>query len=164
MCLLSTKPNGERKLKILFLHGLESKPGGSKVKHLESLGHEVLNPSLPKDSWSDSVKIASEMMLSKPDVVIGSSRGGALAMQVAHFTTNLILIAPAWEKYGVHPTVPYGTKVLHSFKDDVVPYLDSSKIIINNDGVKLIEIGDDHRMSDISALSALSDCLSEFIN
>ena len=162
--MLSTKSNREEQLKILFLHGLESKPGGSKVKYLESLGYEVLNPSLPKDSWADSVKIASEMMLAEPDIVIGSSRGGALAMRVSHFTTNLILIAPAWEKYGVHSTVPYGTKILHSLKDDVVPYLDSSKIMINNDGVKLVEVGEDHRMSDEKALLALSDCISEFIN
>ena len=146
-------------MKILFLHGLESKPGGSKVKFLESLGHEVINPALPKDSWSDSVKIAKECMLSEPDIVIGSSRGGALAMEVSSFTTRLILIAPAWNKYNVPHVVPYGTQILHCLNDDVVSYGDSSKLMTRNDGVRLIEVGESHRMSDQKTLDMLAIAL-----
>ena len=35
-------------MKILFLHGKESKPGGKKAVFLEMAGHTVLNPLLPK--------------------------------------------------------------------------------------------------------------------
>ena len=143
-------------MKILFLHGLESKPGGSKVKFLESLGHEVINPALPKESWSNSVKIATECMLSEPDIVIGSSRGGALAMEVSSFRTRLVLIAPAWSKFNVPPIVPYGTQVLHCLSDDVVQYSDSSRLMSRNDGVQLIEVGEPHRMNDQDALDMIA--------
>ena len=68
-------------MKVLFLHGLESVPGGTKPKHLESLGHQVLNPALLKDNFEESVQIAQKVFdKEKPDVVVGSSRGGAVAM------------------------------------------------------------------------------------
>lgn len=159
MRLFPTMATRGGKLKILFLHGLESKPGGAKVKLLESLGHEVINPALPKDSWSGSIRIASECMLDKPDIVIGSSRGGALAMHVSAFTTRLILIAPAWDKFNVPPIVPYGTQVLHSLKDDVVEYAHSTKLLSRNDGVQLIEVGESHRMNSQEALDMLATAL-----
>ena len=41
---------GPRRLKIAYLHGLESKAGGPKVEWLKSLGHVVLAPSMDYDS------------------------------------------------------------------------------------------------------------------
>ena len=146
-------------MKILFLHGLESSSYGNKVKYLKSLGHEVVNPVLPRDSWSDSVRIASEALLCDPDVVIGSSRGGALAVHISKPTTKLIILAPAWNKYDVQPVVPYGTQILHCLKDDIVEYVDSVKLMNWNDGVRLIEAGTSHRMNDQDALEALADAI-----
>ena len=150
-------------LKILFLHGLESSSYGNKVKYLKSLGHEVVNPVLPRDSWSDSVRIASEALLCDPDVVIGSSRGGALAVHISKPTTKLIILAPAWNKYDVQPVVPYGTQILHCLKDDIVEYVDSVKLMNWNDGVRLIEAGTSHRMNDQDALEALADAIERVI-
>ena len=48
-------------MKILFLHGKESKPGGKKAVFLEMAGHTVLNPLLPKNDWNESVKIARKV-------------------------------------------------------------------------------------------------------
>ena len=48
-------------MKILFLHGLESKPGGAKPSMLSSRGHDVIEPALPKDDWPESIKIASDV-------------------------------------------------------------------------------------------------------
>jgi hypothetical protein len=36
-------------MKILFLHGWHSVPGGVKPTHLARHGHEVINPALPDD-------------------------------------------------------------------------------------------------------------------
>ena len=70
-------------MKVLFLHGLESKPGGAKVKHLLALGHTVFNPALPKNDFDESVRIAqADVDKHQPDVIVGSSRGGAVAMAV----------------------------------------------------------------------------------
>mgnify|MGYP003646977443 CR=1 FL=1 len=46
--------------KILFLHGLESKPNGTKPRFLREKGFEVFNPHLPKSSFEESIKIAQD--------------------------------------------------------------------------------------------------------
>ena len=45
-------------MKILFLHGWTSTPGGVKPTYLKSHGHEVLNPALPDDDFDAAVRIA----------------------------------------------------------------------------------------------------------
>ena len=66
---------------ILFLHGWQSTPGGLKPTYLKDHAHTVLNPALPDDDFDAAVRIAqAEFDLRKPDVVVGSSRGGAVAM------------------------------------------------------------------------------------
>ena len=118
-------------LKILFLHGLESKPGGTKPTALSLEGHTVLNPSLPKDSFDESVAIAQKLVDSEvPDVIVGSSRGGAVAMAVNAGGARKVLVAPAWKKYGVEGKVDSGTIILHSESDDVVSFADTQEVWI----------------------------------
>ena len=38
-------------MKVLFLHGWNSKPGGMKPTYLVNHGHEVINPALSDDEW-----------------------------------------------------------------------------------------------------------------
>ena len=45
-------------MKILFLHGWQSIPGGVKPTYLKDHGHEVLNPVLPDDEFDAAVRIA----------------------------------------------------------------------------------------------------------
>ena len=145
--------------KVLFLHGLESLPGGSKVKYLEKKGFDVLNPHLPKYSWAESVESAKKILANEdPDVIVGSSRGGAVAMEIASPTSGLILIAPAWKRFGITPSVPASTMILHCANDQVVSY-DDSMILKNNCGATLVTCGADHRMSDTEALEGLEDAI-----
>ena len=140
-------------MKVLFLHGLESKPGGSKAVYLEDMGYEVLNPALPKSSWSEAVSIAQQVIDDeKPDVIVGSSRGGAIAMAVNPHGARLVLVAPAWKNYGVPPTVPSDTIVIHSPADDIIPLEDSREI---EGASAVVPVGADHRMFDQEALTAI---------
>jgi hypothetical protein len=67
---------------ILFLHGWQPVPGGVKPTYLKDQGQEVINPALPHEGFAEAVKIAqAEFDKHKPDVV-GSSRGGAVAMNI----------------------------------------------------------------------------------
>jgi len=142
-------------MKILFLHGLESRPGGSKVQYLQSLGHVVLNPLLPKGDFEESVHIAQEYIDNEePSVIVGSSRGAAVAMSVIPKGARMILIAPAWRKFDVPPTVPKGTIILHCATDIIVPYEDSSSL-----GSDVISCGTNHRMHDEDALKALGQAV-----
>ena len=83
-------------VKVLFLHGWNSTPGGVKPTFLAQHGHEVLNPALPDDDFAAAVRIAqAEFDRDHPDVVVGSSRGGAVAMNIDAGDTPLVLMCLA---------------------------------------------------------------------
>lgn len=70
-------------MKILFLHGWHSVPGGVKPTYLKDHGHEVINPALDDDDFPAAVATAqAEFDQHQPQVVVGSSRGGAVAMNI----------------------------------------------------------------------------------
>ena len=145
--------------KVLFLHGLESKPGGSKPKHLEKHGFTVFNPYLPKSSWEESMAAAQKIIdEEEPDVIVGSSRGGAVAMAINPANSKLVLIAPAWKRFQVSPQVSNSTIVLHSADDDIVLFEDSNQLK-EKCNVTLISCGACHRMRDAEALDALLDAV-----
>ena len=96
-------------MKILFLHGWKSVPGGVKPTYLKDHGHEVINPKLPDDDFAEAVRIAqAEFDRHRPQVVVGSSRGGAVAMNIDSGDAKLVLLCPAWKKYGTAKTVKPG--------------------------------------------------------
>src|SRR5271168_2195737 len=88
-------------MKILFLHGWQSVPGGVKPTYLAQHGHEVFNPKLPDEDFEEAVRIAQAVFDKRqPQVVVGSSRGGAVAMNINSGNTLLVLLCPAWKKFG----------------------------------------------------------------
>ena len=145
-------------MKILFLHGWASKPGGVKPTYLAQHGHDVVNPALPDDDFAEAVRVAeAEIDRHRPDVVVGSSRGGAVAMNVRAGTTPLVLLCPAWKRWGTAAAVKPGTAVLHSRADDVVPFADSEELVRVSGlpASALIEVGSDHRLADPEPLAAM---------
>jgi len=83
-------------MKILFLHGWRSAPGGVKPSFLARHGHEVINPALPDEDFDAAADIAqAEFDHHRPDVVVGSSRGGAVAMNLKTGNARLVLLCPA---------------------------------------------------------------------
>lgn len=148
-------------MKVLFLHGWQSVPGGVKPTFLKDNGHEVLNPRLPDEDFAEALRIAQDVFDShRPDIVVGSSRGGALAMNTRVGDTRLVLLCPAWKKFGWVRTVKPGTLILHSRADDVVPFADSEELIRNSDlpSHALIEAGADHRLADPESLQMMLRC------
>lgn len=142
-------------MKILFLHGWHSIPGGVKPTYLKDHGQTVINPALDDDDFDAALVTAqAEFDQHQPDVVVGSSRGGALAMNVKSGTARLVLMCPAWRKWGTAKTVKPGTVILHSRADDVVPFADSEELAKKN-GATLIEVGNDHRLADPEPLAVM---------
>ena len=120
-------------MKILFLHGWRSIPGGVKPTLLAQHGHEVINPKLPDENFTEAVRIAqAEFDRHRPGVVVGSSRGGAVAMNINSAGAKLVLLCPAWKKWGTARTVKPGTVILHSRADDVIPFADSEDLVRNS--------------------------------
>jgi hypothetical protein len=115
---------------ILYLHGWQSVPGGVKPTYFKDHGHEVLNPALPDDDFDAAVRIAqAEFDEHQPDLVVGSGRGGAVAMNIASGSSPLVLLCRAWKKWGTATTVGPGTIILHSRADQVAPFSDSEELV-----------------------------------
>jgi len=145
-------------MKILFLHGWQSVPGGVKPTFLVQHGHEVINPKLPDENFGEAVKIAQEEFdKHQPQVVVGSSRGGAVALNINSGDARLVLLCPAWKKWGTVKRVKPGTVILHSRADDVIPFADSEELVRTSGlpATALIEVGTDHRLADPESLEAM---------
>ncbi|MCX7422305.1 MAG: alpha/beta hydrolase [Planctomycetia bacterium] len=142
-------------MQILFLHGWQSIPGGVKPSYLIQHGHNVINPKLPNDDFDEATRIAQkEFDEHQPEVVVGSSRGGAVAMNINCGDAKLVLLCPAWKNWGTAKTVRSSTVILHSKNDEVIPF-DDSEELAKNSGAMLIEIGTDHRLADPEPLQAM---------
>jgi hypothetical protein len=138
-------------MRILFLHGWQSVPGGVKPSYLAQHSHTAFNPALPDEDFAEAVRIAqAEFDKHRPQAVVGSSWGGAVAMNINRGEAKLVLLCPAWRKHGTARTVKPGTAILHARADDVVPFADSEEPLRNSGlpASAVVEVGDDHRLAD----------------
>jgi hypothetical protein len=145
-------------MKVLFLHGGQSAPGGVKPTSLARHGHEVINPRLHDEDFAEAVRIAQEAFdRHRPDVVVGSSRGGAVARILRSGAAPLVLLCPAWKRWGTAKAVKAGTVILHRRADDVVPFGDREELVQNSGlpASALSEVGTDHRLADPEPLAAM---------
>ena len=145
-------------MRVLFLHGWTSIPGGLKPTFLKDHGHTVLNPKLPDDDFPESIRIAEfEYRKHQPDVIVGSSRGGAVAVNMNSGDTPLVLLCPAWKNWGTTTTIKPNAVILHSRQDDVISFSDSEELAANSrlSPDALIEVGNDHRLADPEPLEAM---------
>lgn len=139
-------------MKILFLHGLESGPHGSKYQALKSVFGEVLAPDCSgiQDERERLKIIRRETAnISGPFLVVGSSMGGLMALLLQQAepdkVAGMVLCAPAIHRPAAKTlnfeTLP-PTTVIHGTGDDVVPFAVSQVF-----GERLIPVDDDHRLS-----------------
>ena len=125
---------------------------------------DVLNPHLPDDDFDAALKIAqAEFDQHHPDVVVGSSRGGAVAVNIDSGDTPLVLLCPAWKKWGT-ATVKANTTILHSEADETVPIADSRELLKNSgwSSESLIVVGKEHRLADEESLKAMVRAVESF--
>ena len=151
---------------ILFLHGWHSVPGGVKPTYLKDHGHNVINPALDDDDFAAALATAqAEFDQHRPQVVVGSSRGGAVAMNINSGDAKLVLLCPAWRNWGTAKTVKSGTVILHSRADDVIPFADSEELVGNSGlpATALVEVGNDHRLADQNSLERMLESCGEAV-
>jgi hypothetical protein len=145
-------------MKILLLHGWRSVPGRVKPSYLIEHGHEVINPALSDDDWGEAVRTAQTGYdRHRPDMIVGSSRGGAVAMNLDVGSTPLVLLCPARKRWGRVRIAKPSTVILHSEADDVLPIADSRELV-RSSGLPesdLVVVGNDHRLADPEPLAVM---------
>ena len=177
-------------MKILFLHGLEGSPSGEKATHL-CHNYDTVVPTLDvsgfkvlyerhgevlddifylegvQESLEKPLKQARDVILiDKPDLVIGSSFGGALlAMLIVEGTwdgPSLFLASAAKKLTGLNrvtQTPGNGLHWIHGAQDEIIPCEDSITAALASQGTLEI-VQDDHRLSGIIKSGKLDDAIA----
>ncbi len=143
---------------LVFLHGLESEPGGSKFLRLQSLGlGDVLEPDCRNlKNPDDRFRVVEAALAGKQRLVlVGSSFGGLMALKFAaahpEQVAAMVLCAPAvhrpepgWPPPRVNLTIP--VRVLQGTQDDIVPLAAVAAYCTAN-GLPLTVVEDNHRLA-----------------
>lgn len=92
-----------------------------------------------------------------PDIVVGTSQGGAIAMALAakYHGAKFVLGAPAWKIFNVNPAnLPADTIIVHGVKDGRVPFKDSIELAAMT-GATLIKTAANHFLDNKDLLKAV---------
>ena len=149
---------------VVFSHGKESGPMGSKIQRLmaeaERLGLNTISVDYRNCAMaSERVALLNDTLkqLDTPPqqiVLVGSSMGGYVSTVVANNlpVAGLFLMAPAlWmpaEEYTIQSYQPQTSKVeiIHGINDEVVPCENSIRFAREHEGTILHLVPDDHRL------------------
>ena len=138
---------------LIFLHGLESGPHGSKYQALRALDPGILAPDCYdiRDLEKRLAIVERELVGLDDLVLVGSSFGGLVATVFAdrhpQRVRGYLLCAPALHlgHTDVLTHVPARAHVLHGTRDVEVP-IEASRAFCQRWGVPLHEVDDDHRL------------------
>jgi pimeloyl-ACP methyl ester carboxylesterase len=161
---ISAIPDGmpacPRRVKALVLSGWLTKTS-RKAAFVRSLGFEVDCPRLPAWRLKAAIREAQEAHdRFRSDVIIGASRGGALALAIPD-ARPLVLLAPAWRYFGVRPRIDAQGVVIHSPRDRIVPLGHSRELCRRCPGLRLVITGAEHRLNCPAGRGALASALDD---
>ncbi|MBX7192896.1 MAG: hypothetical protein K1X94_12600 [Sandaracinaceae bacterium] len=167
------KSASDRRLRVHFIHGLESSPQGEKARFFAE-HFDATTPSMDTRDLEGAIRTQALAIQSAidagrgPDVVVGSSFGGAIA--VALLARGLwrgptLLLAQAAQKLGVIDPLPAGVHVtlVHGVDDAIVPIEDSRALARTGTLglVTLEEVADEHRLSSLVSSGRLASLVRE---
>lgn len=145
---------------IIYVHGRDGTPWGTKVTALRQAGFEVQAPDLRGLTLSERVARVDEVARRSPGLLVGSSYGGLavawLAQSEALRFPRIVLLAP--DLHSFDPPVgdpnllrlPASSRavIVHGTQDTTVP-IEASRRYRARSGqqVQLVEVDDGHRLS-----------------
>lgn len=155
-------------IRVQFIHGLEGSPAGAKAQ-LFAAHFTALTPAMDTHDFPACVELQARTLVSfRPDVLVGSSFGGAIAvalLQRGDWHGPTLLLAQAARHYGLPARLPEGVHVwlVHGQRDDLVDIEDSRALARTGTPglVRLIEVDDDHSLSATVASGRLVEIVRE---
>jgi hypothetical protein len=152
------KHAGVSRLRIQFAHGLASTPLGNKAR-LFAQHFDALTPEMDTSNLESCVRVHEAALASfRPDLLIGSSFGGAIAVALLErglWRGPTLLLAQAARYYMPSCRLPDGVRVtlVHAPQDEVVD-VEGSRALAKTgtpELVELIEVDDDHALTALVA-------------
>jgi hypothetical protein len=155
-------------LRVQFIHGLESSPQGAKARFLAE-HFEALTPTMNTRDFEGCIQTQCEAMsVFAPDVLVGSSFGGAVAVALLGrrlWRGPTVLLCPASVGWQVPNTLPDDAvvTVVHGARDEVVPLEHSQALVVGcaPPRVTLLTVDDDHRLNTLITTQRLTTLIEE---
>jgi len=149
-----------KKLNIIFSHGKESGPWGSKITKMAEHAQSICNCKIHSIDYQDLEspddrvdRLINFIKNLEGDIIlVGSSMGGYVSTVASTKikVNGLMLLAPALylEGYGVseYESQCKNISIIHGWNDDIVPYQNSVKFA-HQHKAKLTLVNDGHRLS-----------------
>ena len=121
------------RLRVQFIHGLEGSPQGAKAQLL-SRHFDTLTPAMDTSDFESCVALqADALAISRPDVLVGSSFGAAVAvalLQRGLWRGATLLLAQAALRRGARADLPPGVPIwlVHGLRDELIDIEDSRRL------------------------------------
>jgi len=159
---------------VIFSHGQESGPWGSKIRamaamvrelgcHADSIDYQGIDdPSERVQKLIDACSNIDDSL-----ILVGSSMGGHVATAAADAVSaaGLFVLAPAYYMEGYEALTPAApgmpTCIVHGWRDDIVP-VENSIRFARQAGATLHIIDGDHRLT--ANIDEINDYLKLFID
>ena len=140
-------------MNVLYLHGLESKPTGPKMKYLKDRFENYYAPEIDYENPEAFEEILDLCIAEEFDMIIGSSMGGYFAHAIGTtLGTPVIMFNPAlhsrsFDPYGVVcGQKPIDGVCVLGMNDDVIDPLTTVKMLENEPKLEIMPIeGMGHR-------------------
>ena len=155
-------------MRVLFIHGLESSPKGTKAVYLDK-EFEALTPAINTGDFAACMaQQTAAIETFCPDVVVGSSFGGLVAVQLlasGAWRGPTLLLAQASFRLDPDASLPEGVPVLlvHGTRDEVIPVEHSRRLATTGTPklVRYVEVDDTHRLLSLIETGLLADYVRE---
>jgi predicted esterase len=158
------RPGAAKRLRVQFVHGLEGSPHGAKARLLGE-AFDALTPAMDTSDFEASVATQAQALAQfRPDVLVGSSFGGAVAVALLArglWSGPTLLLAQAALRYDDAARLPPDVTVwlVHGTRDALIDPAESRRLAATGtpERVRLIEVDDDHPLHDSVARGDLLD-------
>jgi predicted esterase len=150
------------RIRVQFIHGLEGSPQGAKARVLDR-HFDALAPAMDTSDFEASVAVQADALARfRPDVLVGSSFGAAVAvalLQRGIWRGPTLLLAQAALRRGAPPELPPRVPIwlVHGRRDELIDVEDSRRLAASGspEWVVLHEVDDDHALHDSVASGRL---------
>lgn len=125
------KPLGYNVKIIRTLSDMKTAGLGRIVRHIPIQAVKNIHSRWAAAHVSRNQDKISQELDAEPDLIIGSSQGGAIALSIAdkYKDTPMFLLCPAWKIFNVNPTYVHPSSVIiHGIYDIEVPFQDSQEL------------------------------------